>query len=192
MAIKFDVDEKAKQQKILQDQENKLAKEENRKAKKIKVKGVTNPFGKWSDILFTLSMIAVVYSFSYVFSGFIIFIPTLILWTIWFVVVTLPSVLTLGAIWISAGFRSFVGGFTKFNTGVSQGSAVAVEFMYKIFPYVASFFTLCVIGFLILKIIGARKHIGKSYKGKLVGSIILTVIFIVAIIFDIVAFVNAI
>ena len=147
---------------------------------------------KWANTLLIFSIIAVIYALSYSFSGIVIGLPIAVLWITWLCIVIIVTVCTIGLIWLSEGWKSFNSGFKAFNESVGNATEVVMEFMYKIFPYLASFFGLCVIAFLILSIIGFKKQQDKKegYKGKLIWAIVLTVIFVIATIFDIIAFTN--
>lgn len=197
MAIKFKINEdeneaKEREQK-LQQEENEKALQEGRKpqdlAKNRKRKTAKQ---KWSNILLAFSIIAVIYAITYSFSGFAIGLPVAVLWIAWFIIVLIVTICTIGMIWISDGWKSFNSGFMAFNESVGNATAVVMKFMYSIFPYLSSFFGLCVIAFLILSIIGFKKQQDKKegYKGKLICSIVLTVIFVIVTIFDIIAFTN--
>ena len=197
MAIKFKINEdeneaKEREQK-LQQEENEKALQEGRKpqdlAKNRKRKTAKQ---KWSNTLLTLSIIAVIYAITYSFSGLILGLPVAVLWIAWFMIVFIVTVVTIGMIWLSDDFKSFNNGFKSFNESLTNGTGSVMGFMYKIFPYLASFFGLCVIAFLILSIIGFKKQQDKKegYKGKLIWAIVLTVIFVIATIFDIIAFTN--
>ena len=197
MAIKFKINEdeneaKEREQK-LQQEENEKALQEGRKpqdlAKNRKRKTAKQ---KWSSTLLTLSIIAVIYAITYIFSGFVIGLPIAVLWITWFLIVLIVTICTIGMIWLSDDFKSFNSSFMAFNESVGNATEVVMEFMYKIFPYLASFFGLCVIAFLILSIIGFKKQQDKKegYKGKLIWAIVLTALFVVATIFDIIAFTN--
>ena len=197
MAIKFkrneDENEAKEREQKLQQEENEKALQEGRKpqdlAKNRKRKTAKQ---KWSNTLLTLSIIAVIYAITYSFSGLILGLPVAVLWIAWFTIVFIVTVCTIGLIWLSEGWKSFNSGFKAFNESVGNATEVVMEFMYKIFPYLASFFGLCVIAFLILSIIGFKKQQDKKegYKGKLIWAIVLTVIFVIATIFDIIAFTN--
>lgn len=197
MAIKFKINEdeneaKEREQK-LQQEENEKALQEGRKpqdlAKNRKRKTAKQ---KWANTLLIFSIIAVIYALSYSFSGIVIGLPIAVLWITWLCIVIIVTVCTIGLIWLSDGWKSFNSGFKAFNESVGNATEVVMEFMYKIFPYLASFFGLCVIAFLILSIIGFKKQQDKKegYKGKLIWAIVLTVIFVIATIFDIIAFTN--
>ena len=197
MAIKFKINEdeneaKEREQK-LQQEENEKALQEGRKpqdlAKNRKRKTAKK---KWSNTLLILSIIAVIYAITYNFSGLILGLPVAVLWFAWFCIVLIVTVCTIGMIWLSDGWKSFNSGFMAFNESVGNATEVVMEFMYKIFPYLASFFGLCVIAFLILSIIGFKKQQDKKegYKGKLIWAIVLTALFVIATIFDIIAFTN--
>lgn len=197
MAIKFKINEdeneaKEREQK-LQQEENEKALQEGRKpqdlAKKRKRKTAKQ---KWATALFILSIIAVVYAITYSFSGIVIGLPVAVLWIVWFFIVLIVTVCTIGMVWLSDGWKSFNSGFMAFNESVVNSTKVVTEFMYKIFPYLASFFGVCVIAFLIFSIIGFKKQQDKKerYKGKLIWAIVLAALFVIATIFDIIAFTN--
>lgn len=197
MAIKFKINEdeneaKEREQK-LQQEENEKALQEGRKpqdlAKNRKQKTAKQ---KWANTLLIFSIIAVIYAITYSFSGFVIGLPIAVLWIAWFILVLIVTFCTIGMIWLSDDFKSFNSGFMAFNESVVNATNVVMDFMYKIFPYLASFFGLCVIAFLILSIIGFKKQQDKKegYKGKLIWAIVLTVIFVIATIFDIIVFTN--
>lgn len=190
MAIKFEKDEEEK----LQQEEKVKAKEEKRKPNKIiTAKLSKTPLQKWLTFLVVMSIIAVVYAVIFTFSGFIILFPTLFLWLIWIVVVVVGTCITVGVIWVSEGWNSFIGGFLDFNNNIGNLSIKITEFMYSIFPYIAGVFTLFVIVNLISTIIAFNKNKenSKGYKSKFVWAIISTALFAVAIGFDIYFYVSA-
>ena len=196
MAIKFKINEdeneaKEREQK-LQQEENEKALQEGRKpqdlAKNRKRKTAKQ---KWSNTLLTLSIIAVIYAITYSFSGLILGLPVAVLWIAWFTIVFIVTVVTIGMIWLSDDFKSFNNGFKSFNESLTNGTGSVMNFMYKIFPYISAFFALCIITFLIFTIVNYKRQQDKKegYKGKLIWAIVLTVIFVIATIFDIIAFI---
>lgn len=80
MAIEFTSEKNNKKQKELQERENILAKQEGRKAKKIKVKkDKKKPIEIFSTTFLTLSIIGLIYSISFCFSSFVVMVPIAIL-----------------------------------------------------------------------------------------------------------------
>lgn len=198
MAIKFEVNEdkaeKAAREQELQEKENALAATEGRKPNDVKkVKKNKSALQKWSDVLLIFAIIAVVYAITYEFSGIVIMLPTALLYLIWFAMVVLASVLTVGTVWLIEAWRNFNTGFMEFNQKVAIFSGTTAQFLYDSFPYLASFFAVCVIAFLVVSIIGRKKQQDpkEGFKGKLITAIVFTVVFIVAIVFDLLAFVKA-
>lgn len=197
MAIKFKINEdeneaKEREQK-LQQEENEKALQEGRKPKDlVKNRKRKTAKQKWSNVLLIFSIIAVIYAITYSFSGLIIGLPIAALWIAWFFIVLFVTICTIGLIWLSDDFKSFNSGFMAFNESVVNATEAVTEFMYKIFPYLASFFGFCVIAFLILSINGFKKQQDKKegYKGKLIWAIVLTALFVIATIFDIIVFTN--
>ena len=197
MAIKFKINEdeneaKEREQK-LQQEENEKALQEGRKpqdlAKNRKRKTAKQ---KWSNTLLTLSIIAVIYAITYSFSGLILGLPVAVLWIAWFTIVFIVTVVTIGMIWLSDDFKSFNNGFKSFNESLTNCTCSVIGFIYNIFQYISAFFALCIITFLIFTIVNYKRQQDKKegYKGKLIWAIVLTVIFVIATIFDIIAFTN--
>lgn len=197
MAIKFKINEdeneaKEREQKEQQEENEKALKEGRKPQHLAKIKKQKTAKQKWANILLIFSIIAVIYAITYSFSGLIIGLPVAVLWIAWFMIVFIITVCSLGLVWLSEGFRNFSNGFKSFNESITNGTTAVTEFMYNIFPYLSAFFALCIIAFLILSIIGFKKQQDKKegFKSKLIWAIVLTVIFVVAIIWDIIAFVN--
>lgn len=144
---------------------------------------------KWTNALLILSILAVLYSASYLITPLLTLLPAIILWLIWFCVVAVPTVITLGTIWLNEDWKTFNRKFINFNVGITEFSLGLTEIFYQIFPFVASFFGLCVLAFFILSIIGRRKTKNR-FKGKLIWSIVLLVLFVGFIIIDINYFIS--
>ena len=188
MAIEFTSEKNNKKQKELQERENILAKQEGRKAKKIKVKkDKKKPIEIFSTTFLTLSIIGLIYSISFCFSSFVVMVPIAILWMLWFLLVVVGSAFTIGIVWASEGWRSFITSFTDFNSKISESSAIFLDFLNKSFPYFISVFAICIIAYLTIEIIQYKTHKeDKKYKNKLIWSIIISTLFLAFAIADIV------
>ena len=180
MAIEFTSEKNNKKQKELQERENILAKQEGRKAKKIKVKkDKKKPIEIFSTTFLTLSIIGLIFSIFFCFSSFIAMVPIAILWMLWFLLVVAGSAFTIGIIWASEGWRSFITSFTDFNSKISESSAIFLDFLNKSFPYFISVFAICIIAYLTIEIIQFKTHKeDKKYKNKLIWSIVISTLFL--------------
>ena len=188
MAIEFTSEKNNKKQKELQERENILAKQEGRKAKKIKVKkDKKKPIEIFSTTFLTLSIIGLIFSIFFCFSSFIAMVPIVILWMLWFLLVVAGSAFTVGIIWASEGWRSFIASFTDFNSKISESSTIFLDFLHKSSPYFISVFAICIIAYLTIEIIQFKTHKeDKKYKNKLIWSIVISTLFLAFAIADIV------
>ena len=184
MAIEFDKEKKSKQ---IQEIDNKT---ETKKEKKQKEK--KTPLNTSLNVFLGLAIVAALYVVSYCATGVITLMPTAIMWILWFTLVMLASVATAGIIWISEGWRSFNSSFMGLNKKLSSASLEITQFLYRIFPYVAAAFGAIVLTCLILAIVSKVKDKENKYHStsKLVWSIILTVLYVVFIVLDIVVFIK--
>lgn len=160
------------------------------KVKPIKTK--TPPLEKSIYVFEILAVISLIYAFTYSFSGVFILLPVAILWIFWFVLVVLASLFTVGIVWAIEGWRNFISGFMSFNKSLSKVSGSVTNFIYNILPYMAGLTSAIIITYLTLSIIYKVKCTDpkKHTTRKLVWAIIITVLFTLAIIWDILSFTN--
>lgn len=152
----------------------------------------TPPLEKSIYVFEILAVISLIYAFTYSFSGVFILLPVALLWIFWFVLVVLASLFTVGIVWAIEGWRNFISGFMNFNKSLSKVSGSVTNFIYNILPYMAGLTSAIIITYLTLTIIYKVKCTDpkKHTTRKLVWAIIITVLFTLAIIWDILLFTN--
>lgn len=141
------------------------------------------PLNKFSNLFLIFSIISVVYFVTFSISGFIVYIPALFLWVIWLCIILIASLLTIGAIWFSNGFRSFNDSFVGFNKWVGSSSGAVANIIYNSLPFCSVLFMVFQISFLITAIIGTAKK-QRGYIGRLVAAIMIVFISLFSICFD--------
>ena len=151
-----------------------------------------SPLKHLSRFFVVLTVIAVVYSALFILAPLIITVPAMILYIIWFVVVVLVSVFTLGLMWLNEGWRDFSTNFLNVNNQLWDFANHAEEYLAGTFSYFVIGFGACILGSIIVSTIGlcSKKYRVEGYKASLISTVVLAVVYIAFIIVDL-SFINS-
>ena len=159
-------------------------------------RGREKPKRSWlkhlSRLFVVLTVLAVIYSALFILAPLIITVPAMILYIIWFVVVVLVSVFTVGIIWINEGWRDFTTKFLNVNNNLWDFANHAEEYLAGTFGYFATGLGALIIGSIVVSTIGLcrKKYRVEGYKASLITTIVLAVVYISFIIIDL-TFINS-
>ena len=147
---------------------------------------------KLSKIFVALSILATVYAGIFILTPLIIVVPASILYVIWFAIVAVVSICTIGLIWINEGWRDFSHGFLDFNNKIMNFANNTTEFMANTFIGVSATLGLCVLISIAISAFGmfSGRFRAEKYKASFITSILLAVVYIAFIILD-VYFINS-
>ena len=156
--------------------------------KKEEIKELDNGFltkGKNKILRFFFVMTIILSSLStlYLFFPIFSFVICLILWVLCFIIVAVPTVFTLGTIFINEGFRNFAGSSFSFVNEIFNDSA---GFANKINPYFI-YFGFVTLGFAVMSLVLSALFMKLSGK-KFIGKIIVSSIFLFNIIINLILF----
>ena len=192
MSIEFESDKEKIQRKNTQKEERILTEKQGKKPEKIEFKRPKKTVAqRLCAILLPLSVLGLIYAITFNFAGIISFIPIAILWLFWLLLVIISTVFTLGIVWASEKWRTFIDGVIAFNNTVSASSVAVIKFLQSSFAYFTAGFAICMLSYLITIIIQYKKHkCEKGYKAKLIWTIVMVVFFTLFIIIDTIALRN--
>ena len=142
---------------------------------------------KLSIVFMALTIIACVYAGLFILTPLIIIVPTTILYLIWFVIVAVVSIATIGIIWVNDGWRHFSSGFLEFNNKIWNFANNTTDFMANTFIGVSASFGACVLASICISAFGlfSGRFTNEKYKASFIASIILAIVYAAFIIVDI-------
>ena len=147
----------------------------------------------FSKLFFVLTIIGTVLAAVMVFLPIFLVIVGIISTIVWIVGIIFVSVFTLGLIWTSSDFKSFNEGWMAFNTSMFNSSNSLNEFAMSAVPFVlisgGIIITLSWL-FTILGRVFDRVRISK-YKGRIIGLTIITILYIVFLVLNIIIHQNS-
>ena len=128
----------------------------------------------------SLTVVATIYAGLFILAPIIIVVPAVICYFIWFAVVAIVSICTLGIIWVSDGWKDFSQGFLDFNNGLWNFANHTTEFMASTFTGCSIGFGACVVASIAISVIGMsnKRFSHERYKASMIASIILGVVFV--------------
>jgi len=140
-----------------------------------------------SVLFMVLTVIGVVYAGLYILTPIIIIVPAAICYLIWFVIVAVVSIVTIGIIWVNDGWKNFSQGFLDFNNSLWNFANNTTEVMANLFKGLITSFGLCIVASIVISLVGvtSKRFSHEKYKATLITSIILGVVFVGFTILDI-------
>ncbi|MCQ2792279.1 MAG: hypothetical protein MJ208_02015 [Bacilli bacterium] len=178
MAIKFTVDEKKEELKKTYEAKG------EKPPKKLKAKKPKRQKLAITSLIVAASMTLLVVA--YVALPFISILLGIIGYVAFSLIVILPTIVTLGMIWLNDGWKewqaNFANGLAKF---MSSGSEISAN-LIPAFPYIAAFGGALIIGNLVfsIHIIRHPNPYETGAKGRLIVSIILCSVYVIFTIID--------
>ena len=142
----------------------------------------------FSKLFFVLTIIGTILAAVMVFLPIFLAIVGIISTIIWILGIILVTVFTIGLIWTSNDFKSFNDGWMAFNTSMFDSSNSLNEFAMSMIPFVLVSGGI-IIGLSWLFTILGRvfdKFRMNKYKGRIIGLSIITVIYIVFLVLNII------
>ncbi len=135
---------------------------------------------KLSVVFMTLTVVAVVYAGLYILAPVIIIVPAALLYLIWFVIVAIVSIVTIGVIWVSDGWKNFSQGFLDFNNGLWSFANRTTEVLANTFTGFTIGFGVCIAASIAISAVGmsSKRFSHEKYKASMIASIILGVVFV--------------
>ncbi len=142
---------------------------------------------KLSIVFMVLTVISTVYAGLFVLAPIIIVVPAFICYVIWFVIVAVVSLLSIGLIWLNDGWKDFAQGFLDFNNGLWDFANHTSEFLESTFLGTTIGLSVCVICSVVISTIGAtsKRFSGEKFKASMIASIILALVFVAFTIFNV-------
>ncbi len=159
-------------------------------------RGREKPKRSWlkhlSRFFMVMTVLAVVYSALFILAPLIITVPAMILYIIWFVVVVLVSVFTLGLMWLNDGWRDFSTNFLNVNNKLWDFANHAEEYLAGTFGYFIIGFGAVIVCSIVVSTIGlcSKKYRVEGYKASLICTLILAAVYIAFAIIDL-SFINS-
>lgn len=142
----------------------------------------------FSKLFFVLTIIGTVLAAVMVFLPIFLAIIGIISTIVWILGIIIVTVFTIGLIWTSNDFKSFNDGWMAFNTSMFDSSNSLNEFAMSMIPFVLVSGGI-IIGLSWLFTILGRvfdKFRMNKYKGRIIGLSIITVIYIVFLVLNII------
>ena len=147
----------------------------------------------FSKLFFVLTIIGTVLAAIMVFLPIFLVIIGIISTIIWILGIIVLTVFTLGLIWTSKDFKSFNEGWMAFNTSMFNSSNSLNEFAMSVVPFVLVSGGIIIALSWLFTILGRvfdKIRINK-YKGRIVGLTIITVLYIIFLVLNIIIHQNS-
>ena len=142
----------------------------------------------FSKLFFVLTIIGTILAAVMVFLPIFLAIIGVVSTIFWLVAIIFLSIFTIGLIWTSEDFKSFNTGWMDFNSRMFNSTNTLTEFALKTIPFVLiSGGIVIAIGWQ-FTILGAvfDKFRKNKYKGRIIGLSIITVLYIVFLVINII------
>ena len=142
----------------------------------------------FSKLFFVLTVIGTVLTGVMVFLPIFLAIIGILSTLLWLIGIIFVSIFTIGLIWTSEDFKSFNNGWMSFNSGLFNSSNALTDFANSAIPFVLISGGV-IIGLSWLFTILGRcldKIRIKKYKGRIIGLTIITVVYIIFLILNII------
>lgn len=142
----------------------------------------------FSKLFFVLTIIGTVLAAVMVFLPIFLAIVGIISTIIWILGIILVTVFTIGLIWTSADFKSFNEGWMAFNTSMFDSSNSLNEFAMNMIPFVLISGGIIIGLSWLFTILGKvfDKFRNNKYKGRIIALTIITVIYLVFLVLNII------
>lgn len=142
----------------------------------------------FSKLFFVLTIIGTVLAAVMVFLPIFLAIVGVVSTIFWIVAIIFLSVFTIGLIWTSEDFKSFNTGWMDFNSRMFNSTNTLAEFALKAIPFVLISGGIIIAFSWVFTILGAvfDKFRKNKYKGRIIGLAIITVIYIVFLVLNII------
>ena len=142
----------------------------------------------FSKLFFVLTIIGTVLTGVMVFLPIFLAIVGIFSTLLWLIGVVFVTVFTLGIIWTSNDFKSFNEGWMSFNTSMFNSSNSLTEFALGVIPFILISGAVIISLSWLFTILGRvfDKIRIKRYKGRIIGLSIITVIYIVFLVLNII------
>ena len=147
----------------------------------------------FSKLFFVLTIIGTVLAAVMVFLPIFLVIVGVISTIIWIFGIIIVSIFTLGLIWTSSDFKSFNEGWMAFNTSMFNSTNSLTEFAISLVPFILISGGIIIALSWLFTILGRvfdRFRINK-YKGRIVGLTIITVLYIIFLVLNIIIHQNS-
>lgn len=147
----------------------------------------------FSKLFFVLTIIGTVLAAVMVFLPIFLVIVGVISTILWIFGIIIVSIFTLGLIWTSSDFKSFNEGWMAFNTSMFNSTNSLTEFAISLVPFILISGGIIIALSWLFTILGRvfdRFRINK-YKGRIVGLTIITVLYIIFLVLNIIIHQNS-
>ena len=147
----------------------------------------------FSKLFFVLTIIGTVLAAVMVFLPIFLAIVGVISTILWIFGIIIVSIFTLGLIWTSSDFKSFNEGWMAFNTSMFNSTNSLTEFAISLVPFILISGGIIIALSWLFTILGRvfdRFRINK-YKGRIVGLTIITVLYIIFLVLNIIIHQNS-
>lgn len=142
----------------------------------------------FSKLFFVLTIIGTILTGVMVFLPIFLAIVGVISTIVWILGIIVISVFTIGLIWTVEEFKAFNSGWMDFNTKMFNSSNSINEFVMKVIPFVLISGGVIIALTWLFTILGAvfDKFRLNKYKGRIIALSIITVIYIVFLVLNII------
>ena len=142
----------------------------------------------FSKLFFVLTIIGTILTGVMVFLPILLAIVGVISTIVWILGIIVISVFTIGLIWTVEEFKAFNSGWMDFNTKMFNSSNSINEFVMKVIPFVLISGGVIIALTWLFTILGAvfDKFRLNKYKGRIIALSIITVIYIVFLVLNII------